>query len=68
MTVALFSGMSRSKYGMMKKSYYAQPAPPGISWVWGHMGIDELEDNKEKEEEKAQALAAEVNYSKWTAR
>ena len=66
--MALFSGMSRSKYGMLKRSYYAQPKPPGISRVWGQMSIDELDDKKEKDEEKAEALIAEANYAKWNSR
>ena len=53
---------------MLKKSYYAQPLPLGVSWVWGQMGVDELEDKKDRDEDAAEALAAKANYPKWNSR
>ena len=44
--MTLFSGMARTKYGLLKRLYYRQKEAPGIDRIWAQMGVDELDDKK----------------------
>ena len=56
--MVLFAGISRTKYGMLKKLYFGQAKAPGISWIWARMGVDELDDQKDQGERDVEALVA----------
>ena len=62
----MFAGMSITKYGMLKKLYYRQKEARGISWIWGQMGMGEMDNKKEKVVKDVEALVVEANYVKWS--